>query len=301
MENKRINYSFIIPHKNCPDLLQRCVDSIPERDDVQIIVVDDNSDDGKKPLLRERKNLQVILLDAIQSKGAGRARNVGLKQAEGKWLLFADADDAFTNNLTSFLDFYVENENVDMVIINAYGIEKDGREIYLRQQMYFDNWRTKHWYAEKVLRYEMWTPWSRMVRKSFVKRHNIRFEEVPIGNDIVFGLLCSKFSRNIDVYDKHVYNYYLPVNRSLTDSYRRCFTNIGIVIDHYIFRYKIYKEVGYIFKPSHLFYLMTFKANGDKLDFAKEYLKALKGRKYNLLKDVLYMLLHIVGKTMRII
>jgi glycosyltransferase involved in cell wall biosynthesis len=45
------NYSFIIPHKNCPDLLQRCVDSIPDRDDVQVIVVDDNSDEGKKPAL----------------------------------------------------------------------------------------------------------------------------------------------------------------------------------------------------------------------------------------------------------
>lgn len=34
--SKEFNYSFIIPHKNCPDLLQRCVDSIPERDDVSI-------------------------------------------------------------------------------------------------------------------------------------------------------------------------------------------------------------------------------------------------------------------------
>ena len=46
---KEYTYSFIIPHKNCPNLLQRCVDSIPERDDVQVIVVDDNSDADKKP------------------------------------------------------------------------------------------------------------------------------------------------------------------------------------------------------------------------------------------------------------
>ena len=95
-----INYSFIIPHKNCPDLLQRCVDSIPERDDVQIIVVDDNSDSNKKPALKERKNLQIILLDAAQSKGAGRARNVGLEHAKGKWLVFSDSDDFFVNNLS---------------------------------------------------------------------------------------------------------------------------------------------------------------------------------------------------------
>lgn len=42
-----INYSIIIPHKNIPDLLQRCLNSIPRRTDIQIIVVDDNSDPKK--------------------------------------------------------------------------------------------------------------------------------------------------------------------------------------------------------------------------------------------------------------
>ena len=38
-----IVYSIIVLHQNMPDLLQRSLDSIPERDDVQVIVVDDNS------------------------------------------------------------------------------------------------------------------------------------------------------------------------------------------------------------------------------------------------------------------
>ncbi len=50
-------HSFIIPHKNCLVLLNRCLDSILTRDDVQIIVVDDNSDVDKKPTL----SLQDIL------------------------------------------------------------------------------------------------------------------------------------------------------------------------------------------------------------------------------------------------
>ena len=40
-------YSIIIPHKDIPDLLQRCLDSIPVRDDVEVIVVDDNSNTQK--------------------------------------------------------------------------------------------------------------------------------------------------------------------------------------------------------------------------------------------------------------
>ena len=112
------SYTIIIPHKNCPDLLKRCVDSIPVRDDVQIIVVDDNSDEDKKPSL-ERKGLEVVLLDAASSKGAGRARNVGLKHAKGKWLLFADADDYYTDNLSKFLDKYADDDTTDIVYLNA--------------------------------------------------------------------------------------------------------------------------------------------------------------------------------------
>ena len=41
-----INYSIIIPHKNIPELLVRCLNSIPEREDIQVIVVDDCSDDA---------------------------------------------------------------------------------------------------------------------------------------------------------------------------------------------------------------------------------------------------------------
>ena len=42
--NNTINFSIIIPTKNIPDLLLRCLESIPQRSDIEIIVVDDNSD-----------------------------------------------------------------------------------------------------------------------------------------------------------------------------------------------------------------------------------------------------------------
>ena len=85
-----ITYSFIIPHKNCPDLLQRCVNSIPRRDDVQIIVVDDDSDptivNWNEFQFDDDKCIELVLTKGGQ--GAGAARNEGLKRAVGKWILF---------------------------------------------------------------------------------------------------------------------------------------------------------------------------------------------------------------------
>ena len=86
-----INYSIIIPHKNTPDLLQYGLDSIPVRDDVQVIVVDDNSDADKVDFEHfprwKGENYEFYLTQ--KSGGTGYAENVGIGYAKGKWVLFA--------------------------------------------------------------------------------------------------------------------------------------------------------------------------------------------------------------------
>ena len=120
-------YSIIIPHKNNPILLSRCLDTIPVRNDVQIIVVDDNSD---RKLInpdnypgKNRNDVEVVFLDSTQSKFAGRARNIGLGKVKGKWIIFADADDYFTDNLSILLDKYKDNDE-KITIENAWNNKK---------------------------------------------------------------------------------------------------------------------------------------------------------------------------------
>lgn len=89
--------SIIIPHYNSYKKLERLLKSIPlDNLKVEVIVVDDNSKDEEiyKNLQLEFKNV-IFLKNKSSNKGAGGARNEGLKIASGKWLLFADADDYF--------------------------------------------------------------------------------------------------------------------------------------------------------------------------------------------------------------
>ena len=109
-----ILYSIIIPHKNSPELLKRCIGSIPPRDDVQVIVVDDNSDpeivDFKK--IQFTRDVEVYGVD--YSRWGGHARNIGLSKAIGKWILFSDCDDYFEDGFLDVLDKY-SNENFDVI------------------------------------------------------------------------------------------------------------------------------------------------------------------------------------------
>lgn len=276
---KKINYSFIIPHKNCPDLLRRCVDSIPQRNDIQIIVVDDNSAEDKKPNLG-RKDVEVILLDAEHSKGAGRARNVGLEHAKGKWLLFADADDYYSDNLEALLENYIDDDCTDIVYLNAYAFDENDNPRFCKTDRLIRDYLEGKNYSEMHLRYNMWTPWSRMVKRYVVENNCLRFDEIPAGNDFVFGLNCSRFSKIMQVEPSIIYKYFKPSKGSVTDKARIRSKKMrldlrgrGIVIR---------RAVGYRYASSYTDLFLTFvRREGMSKCFAFKYCK-LYLDKYNI-------------------
>ena len=220
----RYNYSFIIPHKNCPDLLQRCVDSIPERDDVQIIVVDDNSASDKKPYLDCRK-IDLVLLNLEQSNGAGRARNVGLQYAKGKWVLFADADDYYSDGFINILDNYV-SKTMDILYFNF--IYKDGRTgdvLSLHCQKHF-------------LEYDG-------SKKSLdqVKFHHKMKKKKMICNDILFSMTIGRHTDNVLVEKRPLY-VYLRNDNSLFNSKDTPQTALCRLTHRVKLNY-FYKSIGY--------------------------------------------------------
>lgn len=94
--------SFVIPHYNLPKpMLTRCVASIIKQEipeeKYEIIVVDDGS--AEPPLwlssIYKGCNLKVI---AAEHGGPGAARNRGMEEAAGKYIMFADADDYLITN-----------------------------------------------------------------------------------------------------------------------------------------------------------------------------------------------------------
>ena len=118
------NYSIIIPHKNTPDLLQCCLNSIPEGEDIQIIIIDDNSDP-------EIVDFSSFPGQNKKSGGAGFARNLGLQIAKGKWILFSDADDFFNDCLNTVLDVYIDDP-ADIVYFKNNSIHNISNEILKR-------------------------------------------------------------------------------------------------------------------------------------------------------------------------
>ena len=257
----KYNFSIIIPHKNSINLLRRCLSSIPARNDVQVIVVDDNSDpqlvDFDNFPYKNQPNIELYFTK--EGKGAGFARNIGLKHATGKWLLFADADDYYTPEVSSLFDFYAENNDFDIIYLNAQYVDDNENKTPYVSSFYINNFLKKKLWAESTLRYELWAPWTRMVKHSFIKKHNLRFEEIPIGNDLRFGLESSKFAKKISAFPLIVYNYYRPINGSIT-AHKYSVQTYELRLNIAKWMNDFFKEVNYAFPRSYynLFKLDSF-------------------------------------------
>ena len=212
---EKFSYTFIIPHHNSPELLNRCLDSIPQREDIQIIVVDDNRQEDKKPQVN-RQDVQLIYIDAHHTKGAGHARNVGLEYANGKCLLFADCDDYYKQGFIDILDEY-RNKEIDVLYFNFE--HRDGRTNELLKDLFWKTYISQYDgspAATDLLKFRQNVPWTKMVSRSFIRKYQIQFEEVPNGNDIFFSMLVGYFSENIEVEKREIYVYLKNENSILT-------------------------------------------------------------------------------------
>lgn len=213
---QQITYTFIIPHRNSPNLLDRCLNSIPHRGDIQIIVVDDNSDEDKKPIECGRTEVEYIYISKEESKGAGRARNRGLERAKGRWLMFPDADDYYNVNFLDVLDRYKASSS-DIIYFNFE--YRDGKTLELLPDLpfkkYFELYDGTQEKNEEI-RFRHNVPWTKMVSRKYINDYDISFEEVPNGNDILFSMLVGYFTNDIIVEKQCLYVYLKNANSIIT-------------------------------------------------------------------------------------
>ena len=108
MENQ---LSIIIPCYNVAEYLPVTLDSILSRQNfssLEIILIDDGSTDNTLNVIRRYKEEydDIIRYFSIGNSGVSFARNLGLKQATGEYILFIDGDDMLFDDI---LPLWMEN------------------------------------------------------------------------------------------------------------------------------------------------------------------------------------------------
>lgn len=203
-------YSIVIPHHNIPDLLVRCLESMPHRNDVQIIVIDDTSSAeylSQFEKIAENYSELAEFHYTTKGRGGGAARNIGLCKAVGKYVLFVDADDFFLPAINDLLDKYKASE-YDVIYFDATAkysdtYEPSDRAKHLNRMivMHHENKEL----SEKLLRYKFGEPWCKIIKRDLITANAIRFDETPIHNDTTFSYLVGFYASQVAVDDTVAY------------------------------------------------------------------------------------------------
>lgn len=223
------NFTFIIPHYNInPILLKRCIDSIPERDDVEIIIADDHSPslyndqndliEAKKQELPYIADSKVKYLFLKENAGPGVARNIAFDKAEGKWIFFTDGDDYYDTDALDKMMNMCLSEDYDVVWFGFNKIDTN----HITSIIYgLKECDTK---IQRCTEEDKWNfisglgPWNKVVKADFIRSNNIRFSNAYFNEDQIFSarLVCDSVSTGCFTYP--VYNYVQYAN-SLSKTY----------------------------------------------------------------------------------
>ena len=214
--------SIIIPAYNVEAFLQQCLDSIFSQNDadVEVLCIDDGSTDGTPQLLQdfaaEHHNLRVL---TQPNQGMSTARNWGLKEAKGEYVLFVDSDDWLFEGSLAKLAASLMGE--DVVGFNAKKfVEK--HNAYRDNNLPIVSGVVKGWdYFNKVRlipsEIHFVCIWQRAYRRAFLEENNLSFVEgIRRAEDDLFTTMVMYYAQTLKVIDDCIYVYRVRDNSITT-------------------------------------------------------------------------------------
>ena len=224
--------SIIIPCYNVEKFVQKCTERILLQNgfDFEIILVNDGSKDKTLDILENlvEKDHRIKVINQ-QNQGLSGARNTGIENAKGDYIMFVDADDWLEPNA---LDIISKNFNKEDLFCFSYNrvFEKKSvpRDLKINgvYEAAFIQRRMVGLLGEELRdpsqADSLVTAWGKIYKTEIIKKNEISFLDTKmIGTeDALFNIQYLEFVNKVNVLNVSLYNYYKVNNGSLTNLYK---------------------------------------------------------------------------------
>ncbi|MGW9229739.1 glycosyltransferase family 2 protein [Pseudorhizobium sp. NPDC055634] len=186
--------TFVIAAYNAEQTLPRAIESALSQVsvDVEVVVVDDCSTDGTLEAARAFNDPRVRVIRQASNGGPGRARNIGIATATGKWIAVLDADDAVLPRRSIAMIERAAASSAEVVVDNlevvppgegqAYRMFEDGA-LSLRREITLTDYIDSNVIFRETFNFGYMKP---IYLREFIQRHDLRFDEsLRIGEDYI--------------------------------------------------------------------------------------------------------------------
>lgn len=212
MNENNLLVSVIMPVYNAERYLSEAIESVLNQTytDFELLLINDRSTDKSKEICQEyaQKDNRIVLLENdTENHGPGSARNIGLDNATGEFIIFVDADDWIDKNLLQYTVRRMQETNADIVFFGAVYENNDGNNS--RQYC----WQGKQLLTKSDIKNEfinlrnenLFSSWIQLFRSKAVK--GIRFEKIINGEDLNYRVDALAVSEIIAFVPEILYHY----------------------------------------------------------------------------------------------
>lgn len=188
-----MKFSMIVPVYNVEDYLGRCMDSLMHQTytDIEMILVDDGSTDHCPEMCDDyAKRDNRIKVIHQENGGLSDARNKGLKNAVGEYVLFVDSDDYIETDTCEKFARYTEN-GCDILLGDAFiegGRWAEGVHSFLYTPAVLTDVIDGPTFLKKILRKEkaLFYAWQSAYRREFLLKNQLAFQHGIFYEDLEF-------------------------------------------------------------------------------------------------------------------
>lgn len=211
-----ILFSVIVPVYNVEEYIGQCIDSILKQSykNIQVLLVNDGSEDGSRIICEnyKSKDSRIQILDK-ENGGAASARNMGINNAVGDYILFLDGDDYWNDDDALLkINYNLKQSNADVL---TFGLRKKFESTgELEQSKYIFNrelidFKSKCNTLKYLIKNNLYISSScnKVVKRSFIEKYNLKFKDKDLVEDIEWSANILLYSNVIDVMESPFYIY----------------------------------------------------------------------------------------------
>ena len=216
-----VKFSVIIPVYNTEKYISKCLDSVLAQTytDLEVICVNDGSKDNSAQIIDEyaKKDKRIKIINQ-NNQGVSVARNTGIKEAIGDYIVFVDSDDEIKPNM---LELISGKEDFDILVIGYNIIKNNKAKDYEKQKKVIDDFIlsdfSKNFYFSRFCNIIC----NKVFKREFLTKNNLYFEQnIHVAEDGMFCIKCGLKTPKLSAINEPIYIYKLREGSASNSSHR---------------------------------------------------------------------------------
>lgn len=232
-DSRSVLLSVVSPMHNGSLYLEAFLQSVLRQSfsSFELIMVDDGSTDNSAQIIQnyQNKDSRIRLIRQTQ-KGAGSARNLGLSQAQGQYIIFLDCDDWFCKEFFKTMIDRIERDRSDVAVCEFFIY--DQKTTQTRRFRIAEEAESEIAGTNLIFDLLVPNPWTKLYRTDFIRQHKLSFQEITSCNDWSFAYASLACARKISVVREPLVYYRTQTDTSISSYRYKRTLDIVLAIKH---------------------------------------------------------------------